>query len=94
MNEINPAPSAAAPQTGFTLKRFEHPFEVTAFPNSSDFEPTKGMAIGEETCNKFGTKRLVVQYFEPPIRKSTKQPAHWPNGTLYLPARYVSGWNV
>lgn len=92
MNPTNPAPST--PQTGFSFKKFEHPFEVTAFPNSPDFEPTKGMAIGEETCNRFGTKRLVVRYFEPPIRKSTRQEERFPNGALYLPARYVSGWNV
>lgn len=92
MTEINP--TLPSPQTGFTFKKFEHPFEVVAFPNSTDYEPTKGLAVGEEICNKFGTKRLVFQYFEPPIRKSTRQKEGFPNGTLYLSTRYVSGWNV
>lgn len=86
--------SPTDPKNGFTFRKFEHPFEVVAFPNSTDFEPTKGTAIGEEICNTFGTKRLVVRYFEPPVRKSTNKGEHFPNGTLYLSARYVSGWNV
>ena len=86
-NQSNPAPPS-----GFTQITFANPYEVIAFPQSDSFFPVKCLAIGEETCNKFGTKRLIVRYLENPVRKSTGVAEFWPGNLLYLAARDVEGW--
>jgi hypothetical protein len=77
---------------GFTEALFAAPFDVTAFPESLSWEPTPCKAIGTETCNQFGSVRLIVRYDSPPRRKVSGLEGHWPNHLLYLAPRDVSGW--
>lgn len=77
---------------GFTVVGIAEPYDVTLFPNSESFEPTPGLAIGIETCNQFGTRRLIVKYLNAPLRKVSGDPTYWPNGVVYVHARDVQGW--
>ena len=77
---------------GFTETRFDRPFPVTLFPNDGAFNPTSGLAVGVETCNAFGTKRLIARYTAPVIRKVSNRVEYWPNETVYVPGRSVEGW--
>lgn len=76
---------------GFTVTNFDSPFEVTLFPNDPHFEPTKATAIGIETCNQFGTQRLIVRCAGV-VRKSTKKTEYWPNNLLCVWPRNLRGW--
>lgn len=74
---------------GFTQTYFAQPYSVILFPQSDSFNPCKGTAIGEEICNTFGNKRLIVRHDEPVTRRVTNEPVFWPNGLVYVWERDV-----
>lgn len=76
---------------GFTTINFDNPFPVTFFFNSSSFNLAKGVAIGVELCNEFGSERLIVRH-ETVTRKVTGAEERWANNLVYLYPCDVEGW--
>ena len=79
---------------GFTVTHFESPYPVELFPQSGSFNPVRGLAVGEELDNRFGSKRLIVKPTTPVTRHVTNQECHWPGNVLYVWARDVAGWKT
>ncbi len=86
--------SASTPTDGFTKTIFPVPYPVTLWPNSSHYEPTPGLAVGLEKCNRWGGERLIVRYTAPVRRKVSGQLTTWPNDTVYVAERDVQGWRL
>lgn len=73
---------------GFTKNAFQPPYkQVILFPNDPFYLPTKGEVIGEEICNVFGTKRFLIKYTEPVIRKVANRQEFWPGGVVCVKER-------
>lgn len=93
MNTTIPVPALIVGK-GFTVTHFEMPYTVDLFPQSDSFNPAKGIAVGEELNNMFGSKRLIVKPITPVTRRVTNQECHWPGNVLYVSARDVTGWRT
>jgi hypothetical protein len=86
---VPPAPPTLLVAKGFTVNHFDNPYTVELFPHSDSFNPCRGVVVGEEINNMFGTRRLIVKPTTPVTRRVTNQECHWPGNVLYVSNRDI-----
>lgn len=94
MNSTTPVPPTLLVTKGFTVNHFDNPYTVELFPHSDSFNPSRGVAVGEEINNKFSTRRLIVKPSTPVTRRVTNEEVHWPSNVLFVSERDVTGWKA